>query len=175
MVGNCIIDDEVCKQASKDEIVRRYFATLCDGSAGKNVENALEKIEMLMKLAEVSVDDRKCVSAAMEKSALTNGQPALAIELNDGKIVTGKTSKLLGASAAALLNAIKEVAGIDDSVTLIAPEIIEPIQNLKVDRLGNHNPRLHSDEVLVALAICAATNPEAKKAMDSMGKLKGYS
>lgn len=173
MVGNCIIDDEVCKKASKDEIVRRYFATLCAGITGKNVETALEKIELLMKLAEISVEDRKCVSAAMNKSEQTGGQPAVAIELNDGTIVTGKTSNLLGASAAALLNAIKQVSGIDDSVTLIAPEIIEPIQHLKVDRLGNHNPRLHSDEVLVALAICAATNPEAKKAMESMGKLKG--
>lgn len=173
MVGYCITDDEVCRKASKDEIIRRYFATLCDGMNGKNIQTAVEKLEFLMRQAQISVKDRKCVAAAVEKSEATGGQPAVAIELNGGEVITGKTSKLLGASAAALLNAIKEVAGIPDEITLIAPEVIEPVQKLKVENLGNHNPRLHSDEVLVALAICAATNEYAKKAIDGMYKLKG--
>ncbi len=172
MVGFCITDDEVCKKASKDEIIRRYYATICAGAEGKNVEEAVEKIELLMKQAEISQDDRRCVIAAKEKSEQAGGQPAVAIELNDGRIITGKTSLLLGASASALLNAAKEVSGIPDGVQLIAPEIIEPIQHLKVDSLGNHNPRLHSDEILIALAICAATDANAKKALEGLTKLK---
>lgn len=172
MAGFCISDDEVCKRASNDEILRRYFDTLCYQAAGKNVENAVEKIERLMRQAEISVDDRKCVAAANKKSKDTSGQPAVAIELNDGRVITGKTSNLLGASAAALLNAVKAVSGIPDDEMLIAPEIIEPIQHLKIDRLGNHNPRLHSDEILVALAICAASNETARKAMEGLEKLR---
>ena len=118
------------------------------------------------------MDDRPCIKAAMDKAEAT-GEPAAAMELPDGTIVTGKTSSLLGASSAMLLNALKTLGGIDDSIQLISPNIIEPIQDLKVNHLGNHNPRLHTDEVLIALSICAATDPLAETAMQQIEKLKG--
>ena len=125
-----------------------------------------------MKQAGCSPDDRKCIGAALKKESET-GAPAVAIELNDGRIVTGKTSSLLGASSAVLLNALKAIGNIPEEVTLIAPKIIEPVQNLKTEFLGNHNPRLHTDEVLVALSICAATDEYAKCAMEQLHKLAG--
>ena len=173
MVGNCIINDEAVSNASRQEIVRRYFAALCDQRYGKIKPEAVEKIEVLMKQAKVSLDDRRSVKAAINRSIETNNQPAVAIELNDGTIVTGKTSQLLGAASAALLNAVKVLAGLPKETMMIAPETIEPIQKLKVNTLGNHNPRLHTDEALIALAISASTDKTAKLAMEQLEKLRG--
>ena len=172
MVGNCIVDDEVCREASRQEIVRRYYTALCDQKQGKAEDSQILKLELLMKKAGVTVDIRKVADAAMAKEEQT-GKPAAAMELPGGRIVTGKTSSLLGASAALLLNALKTLAGIDDNLHLIAPEVIDPIQHLKVDHLGNRNPRLHTDEVLIALSICATTDPTAEMAMEQLNKLRG--
>ena len=172
MAGNCIIDDEVVRQASKEEIVRRYYQVLKDKINGKCDIDVIRKMELIMKQAEVTVNDRVVASAALKKAETTEG-PVCAIQLPDGKIVTGKTSSLLGASSAALLNALKEVAGIEDGVHLISPEVIEPLQNLKVNHLGSKNPRIHMDETLVALSICAANDPLAKKAVEGISALKG--
>ena len=173
MAGNCIIDDEVTKAASRQEILRRYYAALCDERKGVSFEeDIIYKLELLMKKAGVTEADRAVIKPALEKSVETNA-PAAAIELPSGKIITGRTSDLLGACATLLLNALKELAGIDDSVHLISPIIIEPIQHLKTDHLGNRNPRLHTDEVLIALSICAATDANAELAMQQLSKLRG--
>ena len=172
MAGNCIIDDEITKTASKQEILRRYYTALCDQRKGSVTDDVILKLELLMKKAGVTTADRAVIAPALQKAALT-GSPAAAIELKNGTIVTGRTSELLGASAALLLNALKNLAGMDDSVHLISPEIIEPIQHLKVDHLGNKNPRLHTDEALVALSICAHTDSKAEFAMQQLDKLKG--
>ena len=139
---------------------------------GTITEDTVFKLELLMKKAGVSIHDRKVVSPALQKAALT-GAPAAAMELPDGTIVTGRTSDLLGAASALLLNALKVLGGISDDIRLISPVIIEPIQHLKVDHLGNRNPRLHTDEVLIALSICAATNPTAELAMEQLYNLRG--
>ena len=132
----------------------------------------MQKIEMLMKQLDIEVEsERRCVGAALSKAEATSA-PAAAFELNDGRVITGKTSALLGSSSAALLNALKAIAGIDDSKDIISPEILEPIQYLKTENLGNHNPRLHTDEVLIALAISAVNSPDAKRALDAIDKLK---
>ena len=172
MAGNCIFDDEACREASKQEIVRRYYQALVDRRTGNGKDEIVYKIELLMKKAGIDTSIRKCVAASLELAERTE-QPAAAIELNDGRIVTGKTSALLGASSAALLNALKALGGIDDKLQLIAPTIIEPIQDLKINHLGNNNPRLHMDEVLIALSICAVSDPTAKLALDQLEKLKG--
>ena len=172
MAGNCIFDDEAVSEASRQEIVRRYYTALCAQRQGTATEEIVYKLELLMKKAGVTIHDRKVVSPALQKAALT-GSPAAAMELPDGTIVTGKTSDLLGASSALLLNALKVLGGISDDIHLISPVIIEPIQHLKVDHLGNRNPRLHTDEVLIALSICAATNPTAELAMEQLNKLRG--
>ena len=172
MVGNCIVDDEVCKEASRQEIIRRYYTALCDQKKGKAADSQILKLELLMKKAGVSAEDRKVVAPALERAELT-GKPAAAMELPDGSIVTGKTSDLLGACSALLLNALKILADLPDALHLIAPEVIDPIQHLKVDHFGNRNPRLHTDEVLIALSICAATDPLAERAMEQLDKLRG--
>ena len=172
MVGNCIFDDEACIEASRQEILRRYYAAQCDQKRGKNVDNQLLKLELLMKKAGIDVAERKVATAAMKRAEET-GKPAAAMELPDGKIVTGKTSDLLGACSALLLNALKELAGLPEEMHLIAPEVIGPIQHLKVDHFGNRNPRLHTDEVLIALSICAATDPNAEQAMEQLYRLRG--
>ncbi|MCR4625920.1 MAG: DUF1846 domain-containing protein [Lachnospiraceae bacterium] len=172
MAGNCIIDDDVVKEAANQEIIRRYYNTLCQMRAGSADNDQVLKIELLMKQAGITVENRPVIGAALEKAEAT-GQPAAAMELPNGKIITGKTSSLLGASSALLLNALKELGGIEDRIELISPSIIEPIQDLKVNHLGNHNPRLHTDEVLIALSICAATDPLAEIAMQQLEKLKG--
>ena len=172
MAGSCIFDDEVVCEASRQEIVRRYYSALCGQRQGTITEDTVFKLELLMKKAGVSIHDRKVVSPALQKAALT-GAPAAAMELPDGTIVTGRTSDLLGAASALLLNALKVLGGISDDIRLISPVIIEPIQHLKVDHLGNRNPRLHTDEVLIALSICAATNPTAELAMEQLYNLRG--
>ena len=171
MVGNCIFDDEAVCQAARTEIVRRYYKALCDHRKGLLADDVIYKLELLMKQAGTSIADRTVATAA-NKRAEETGEPAVAIELPDGTIVTGKTSALLGASSAMLLNALKKLAGIAKEVKLIAPEIIEPIQKLKVGHLGNRNPRLHTDEVLIALSICAVNEPKAALALKQLEKLK---
>ena len=172
MAGSCIVDDEVVSFASKQEIIRRYYTALCDQKQGKVSDELVRKLEMLMKKAGATPEDRKVVEPALRR-AEEPGKPAAAMELPDGTIVTGKTSPLLGASAALLLNVLKLLANVDDDVHLIAPTVIDPIQHLKVDHFGNRNPRLHTDEVLLALSICAAEDPAAEAAMEQLVKLRG--
>lgn len=171
MAGFCVVDDEACKAASKSEIIRRYYTALGDARKGRIGKEVVAKIELLMSKSGISVADRKPVAPALKKAELT-GAPAVAIELNDGRIVTGKTGTLLGPSAAALLNALKALGNIDDEIELISPTIIEPIQKLKVNHMGSVNPRLHTDEILMALAICAVNCKIAKKALEQLDKLK---
>ena len=172
MAGNCIVDDEVTAEASKQEIIRRYYAALCEQRENMTNSEAVGKLDLLMKQVGVSVADRPVVAAALAKAEEMNS-PAAALQLPDGSIVLGKTTSLLGASAALILNALKALGGIDRSIKLISPSIIEPVQNLKIDHLGNHNPRLHIDEVLIALAISAVTSETAAIALQQIGKLSG--
>ena len=172
MAGHCIVDDEVTRKASNQEIIRRYYQALCDRRKGDAGDSAIQKIELLMKKAGISVADRPVVAAANIRAEET-GNPAAAMEMPDGSILTGKTSTLLGASSALILNALKVLAGIDDSAKLISPQVIEPIMELKVNYLGNHNPLLHIDEILIALSVEANTNPEAKAAYDQLPNLAG--
>ncbi len=172
MAGNCIIDDEVCREASRQEILRRYYQALNRLAKDEGTRDEVYKIELLMKQAKINVNMRSVVPAANELSQ-KNGSPAAALKLPDGRIVTGKTSALLGASAAALLNAVKELGGIADQIHLISPAFIEPIQGLKIRYLGSHNPRLHTDEVLIALSMCAATDENARIALEQLPKLRG--
>ncbi len=172
MAGNCIVDDSAVKKASREEIVRRYYTTLCSQRKGNipSAEEAVYKIELLMEQAEITVADRPVIEAATKKAEET-GAPAVAIELGDGRLICGKTSSLLGASSAALLNALKALAHIPDEMKLLPPEILAPIQDLKVNHLGNRNPRLHTDETLLALSICATTNADAARAMQQLSSL----
>ena len=172
MAGNCMIDDDACRFASGQEIIRRYYTALCEQKQGKIPDDVVPKLEILMKKVGVTLADRKVVSAALEREAQT-GAPAAAMELPDGRMITGKTSDLLGASSALLLNALKALGGVRDRLHLISPVVLGPIQHLKVDHLGNRNPRLHTDETLIALSICAATNPMAELAMEQLDKLRG--
>ncbi|MCR5684392.1 MAG: DUF1846 domain-containing protein [Lachnospiraceae bacterium] len=172
MAGNCIFDDEAVRSAANAEIIRRYYNTLCQHRRGEASAEEVYKIELLMKQAGITTADRPVVAAAVD-TAKETGAPAAAMELPDGRIVTGKTKSLLGASSALLLNALKELGGIDHDIDLISDTLIEPITDLKVNHLGNRNPRLHTDEVLVALAVCAVTNDLAETAMQQIEKLKG--
>ena len=172
MAGNCIIDDEACREASCQEIIRRYYQALNRMAKEQGSRDEVYKIELLMKQATISPDMRSTVKAANDLAEAT-GAPAAAMELPDGTIVTGKTSNLLGASAALLLNAVKALGHIDHEIHLIAPSAIEPIQKLKVNYLGSKNPRLHTDEVLIALSMCAATDENAQIALNQLSKLKG--
>lgn len=172
MVGNCIVDDEAARYASRQEIIRRYYAGLVEQKRGKTSEETVRKLEMLMKKAGVTPDERKVIAPALRRAQET-GDAAAAMELPDGAIVTGKTSELLGASSALLLNALKKLGHMPDDLHLISPVALDPIQHLKVDYLGNRNPRLHTDETLIALSISAATNPMAEFAMQQLSKLRG--
>lgn len=172
MAGNCIIDNIICCEASKQEIIRRYYAARIDALIGKESIECSYKIELLMKQAGITTEDRKVVSAACERAKRT-GVPAAAIELPNEKIITGKTTNLLGASAALLLNALKELAGIEHDIHVISPSAIQPIQHLKIDFLGSKNPRLHTDEVLIALSMSAIGNSNAKMALEELPNLKG--
>ena len=171
MVGFYIYDDEKVCHAAKMEIIRRYYNCLVKKRKGLCDSDEVYKAELIMNRAKVSADDRPVVKAALDKAAMTDG-PSAAIELDDGRIVTGKTSALLGSCAAVLLNALKALAGIDDSIHLISPSVIEPICKLKTGSLGSNNPRLHADEILIALSICAATDTNAKAALDCLPMLK---
>lgn len=172
MAGNCIIDDAVTCKAANAEIIRRYYTGLCDNRKGLISDEEVMKLKLFMKQANITPDDRKVIAAALAKEAET-GAPAAAMELPDGTIITGKTSNLLGASSALILNALKYFGEIDNDTLLMSPDVIEPIQNLKVQHLGNNNPRIHTDETLIALSICANTDPNAKKAMEQLSKLRG--
>ena len=172
MAGKCICDDTVCRDASCQEIIRRYYDSLRRRLIGSCSDEEVYKVEMLMNQADINVHDRKAVDAAKQLAEETEG-PAAALELHDGTIVTGKTSNLLGASAALLLNALKELAHIPHERHVISPEAIEPIQKLKTQYLGSKNPRLHTDEVLIALSVSAATDATAQLALDQLPKLKG--
>ena len=172
MVGNCIVDDDAVREAANNEIIRRYYGALCQQRKGNMCEEEINKIKLLMNQSAINAKQRKCIQAALDRAAETEA-PAAAIELCDGRIVTGKTSSLLGASSAVLINAVKVLAGIDKEIDIISHDVLEPVQKLKVENLGNHNPRLHTDEVLIALAITAASNETAKKAMDVLKELKG--
>ena len=170
MVGNCIIDEDAVCKASQQEIIRRYYAALVERRKGSISSDIVEKEELLMEKANISIADRPVVAAAKQKAEISNG-PAAAISLPDGSIVTGKTTALLGACAALLLNALKKCAGLPDDLKVISPEIIEPIQHLKLEHLGNHNPRLHTDEILIALTISANTDENAEKCMEQLSQL----
>ena len=172
MVGNCIVDDEAARYASRQEIIRRYYVALCELKQGKTSDATVRKLELLMKKVGVEASERKVVAPALAREAET-GAPAAAMELPDGRIVTGRTSELLGSSSSLLLNALKALGGIKDDLHLISPVALDPIQHLKVDHLGNRNPRLHTDETLIALSISAATNPMAEYAMEQLSKLRG--
>lgn len=172
MVGFCITDDEIVCKAAKDEIIRRYYAALCDRLLCTIGDDAVYKIELIMNQAGISTNDRPTVSAALQRASDTGG-PACSIELEDGEIITGRTTPLLGASSAALLNALKKLAGIDDDQRLLSRAVIEPVQLLKTTHLGNQNPRLHTDETLIVLSVCAATDHLAALALKQLPKLKG--
>ncbi len=172
MAGFCIVDDAVCQEASRREIVRRYLSACCARTKGQPAGGDVDKLKLLMNTVGTSEADRPGRAEALKKAEET-GEPAASMELPDGRIVTGKTSKLLGATSAALLDALKALGGIDDSIRLLAPAILEPVQDLKVNHLGNVNPRLHTDEVLLALSICAVTNPLAEIAMQQIERLEG--
>ena len=172
MAGLCIVDDAVCQEASCQEIIRRYYQSLNRLAKEDGSSDEVYKIELLMKQARITPEMRPVVTPCLERAKKLQA-PAAAMELEDGSIVTGKTSNLLGASAAVLLNAIKVLGDIPHDKHLIAPSAIEPIQTLKTRYLGSHNPRLHTDEVLIALSMSAATDPVAKKALDQLPKLRG--
>lgn len=172
MAGNCIVDDEACCNASNQEIIRRYYKCLCDRKRHGQSKDDKNKLELLMRQAGISMEDRLVAQAALKREEETE-HPAMGIELPDGTIVTGKTGDLLGASAAAILNALKVLAGIPHEIKLVSPEAIEPIQRLKIKYLGSHNPRLHTDEILIALSTTAATDDNARLAIEQLSKLKG--
>ncbi|MGI6028533.1 MAG: DUF1846 domain-containing protein [Candidatus Heteroscillospira sp.] len=172
MAGFCIFDNDAVCEASRQEILRRYYTALCNKRRGASNGTELGKLEMLMNQAGVDTCDRRVVGCALEIAEQT-GEPAAAMELRDGRIITGKTKELLGATSAMLLNALKSIADIPDSVQLISASVLEPVQHLKVDYLGNKNPRLHTDEMLIALSICAASDERAAKALSCLKELEG--
>ena len=172
MAGNCIVDDEACREAGRQEIIRRWYTGMNRLVEGDAKKSEVTKIEFLMKQAGVTANNRPVVHAALLKAEVT-GAPAAALELPDGRIVTGKTSELLGASAAVLLNAVKTLGDIPDEIKLISPTVIEPVQTLKVKYLGSKNPRLHTDEILIALSMNAASDPNAAHALEQLKKLRG--
>ena len=174
MAGNCIVDDAVCREASRKEILRRYFKCLCEQKiTGTVKETERYKLELLMNQADLTVGQREVEKQAHARSESTGGAPAAAIELPDGTVVTGKTGPLLGAASSALLNALKKLAGIDQELDLVSAAAIEPIQTLKTNYLGSKNPRLHTDEILIALSSSAAQNPTAAAALKQLSHLKG--
>ncbi len=172
MAGYCISDDEAVCAAANQEILRRYYKALCAQRQGMESSEELSKIESIMSQLRITTADRPVVEASVKRAEET-GAPAVALQLADGRMVTGKTSSLLGASAALLLNSLKALAGIDHDTDVISPTVIEPIQELKISYMGNRNPRLHTDEILIALSISAATSEVAALAMEQLPKLRG--
>lgn len=172
MVGNCLIDDEACREASRQEIIRRYYQAIAGVAEGTRTSEEVNKIQLLMRQENITTTDRHAVTPALERAELTEA-PAVAIELPDGRIITGRTGDLLGASSAALVNAIKVLASIPHEVPILSPSAISPIHTLKTKYLGSKNPRLHTDEVLIALSATAADNEDASLALTQLPKLKG--
>ena len=173
MVGMCISDDEVCKKAARQEIIRRYYDAMCEYRKGNADVDPVRRIELLMRKSHIDASERPVIMAA-NLNAEKTGAPAAAMEMADGTILTGRTSELLGASSALLLNALKSLAGVEDSIKLISPQIIEPIMEMKIDHLGSDNTSLlHLNELLIALAIAGVTDPNAKAAIDQLENLKG--
>lgn len=171
MAGNCIFDDEAVSEASRQEIIRRYYTALCEQQKGAEKADEIAKLKLLMNMQKLTMEDRLVAKAAKELEQQTD-EPAAAIELADGRIITGKNKALLGAASAMLLNALKTLAEIPDEVDLLSSTVIRPVQELKVQYLGNQNPRLHTDEVLVALSVSAAEDENARKALDCLPLLK---
>jgi uncharacterized protein (UPF0371 family) len=171
MAGHCIVDDDVVQEASRQEVIRRYYNAQIDVKKGLANKEVVSKIEILMQKLQIGINDREVVKAALDKEAIT-GSPACALQLPDGTMVTGKTSDLLGSAAATILNALKVLGNIDDSIDLISSTVIQPIQELKVNHMGAQNPRLHPEEILMALAVSAVTNPMAKHALGQLSNLK---
>ncbi|MGP2494497.1 DUF1846 domain-containing protein [Schaalia turicensis] len=172
MAGKSICDDDACREASKQEVIRRYYKALVTEKKELSEPVQSERIALLMSKLSITPTDRPVVSPTLALAEST-GAPAAAIELADAQIVTGKTSPLLGCSSAMLLNALKVLAGIDSEVDLLSPDAITPIQTLKTQHLGSANPRLHTDEVLIALAVSASTDDNARRALECLGELKG--
>jgi uncharacterized protein (UPF0371 family) len=172
-IKNCITDDDAVCGAARQEIIRRYYDALCDLRRGFGEAKTAERLDALMTKAEISTSNRPVVAAALKRAKQTGEQPAVAIELPGGQIVTGKTTDLLGAASAALLNALKTLGGLSKDVLLISPDIIGPICDLKTNHMGNNNPRLHTDEVLIALTISASGSKNASAAMGQLGRLAG--
>ena len=170
MAGNCIFDDEAVTSASKDEIIRRYFTAKINKKRGAKNDDEIYKLELLLNNAGITSEDRKCVALAENLASKTNA-PAAAIELADGRLITGKTSSIMGCASALLLNSLKALAGIDD-IMLIDPEVIRPIESLKTEHLGAKNPQLHINEILIALSISAVTDKNARLALEQLGNLK---
>lgn len=172
MAGFCIVDDEAAQAAARQEIIRRFFSARCDVRQGKADPDTVYKLELLMQQGKLTEEERPVIAAARAIAEKT-GEPAAAVQLPNGKIITGKTTDLMGPCSTMLLNALKTLGKINDEIMLLSPTVIEPIQHLKTDHLGNENPRLHTDETLVALSISAATNPTAEIAMKMLSKLRG--
>ena len=172
MAGNCIIDDKICCDASRMEILRRYYSASVNKLRLLSDGSEIMKLELLMNQAGLTPDKCRLVKAALKKEKET-GAPAGALELPDGTIITGKTSTTLGAASALLLNALKTLGGMDDEILLISAEVLEPICELKTNYLKHRNPRLHTDEVLMSLTISALTNPIANKAKEQLANLRG--
>ncbi|MCR4621468.1 MAG: DUF1846 domain-containing protein [Clostridiales bacterium] len=172
MIASCITDDEVCREASKREILRRFYSAQVEAKRKGEVTGTLRKMEIIIKKAGITPEICPAVGAALLREK-TTGLASAALELPDGRVVTGKTSSLLGCAAALLLNCLKELAGIPKEIKLIPSNVVEPITDLKINNLGHHNPRLHTDEILVALCVSATTNPVAALAQQQLSKLKG--
>ena len=171
MAGFCIFDDANVREGARDEILRRYYAALCRQRQGESNDTEVEKINFLMAKDGLQTDHRPVIASALMRAEETDA-PAVALQLRDGRIVTGKTSKLLGSVSAMLLNALKALADIPKETRLISPDILEPVSTLKIERLGNHNPRLHPDEVLIALSICAVSDETARRALECLSQLR---
>ena len=172
MAGNCIIDEDAVYEAAKNEIIRRYYYALCNLAEKGNNEHEVNKISLILKQAKLTTEYRRTTVAAHERKDIY-GVATAAIELQDGTIITSGTSSLLGPSAALILNALKHLAGIPHEVRLIPQEMIAPIQKTKVEYLHGHNPRLHTDEILVALSMLSITDENCRKALDQLPKLEG--
>jgi uncharacterized protein (UPF0371 family) len=173
MIGHCMSDEDVCCNAAREEIIRRYYYALCNLAEKVNNENEVNKIALIMKQAKLTTEYRRTTVAAHERKELSDGVASAAMELMDGTIITARSSSLLGPCAALLLNAVKHLAGIPHEKKLIPEELIAPIQKTKVEYLHGHNPRLHMDEVLVAISLLSNHDEDCRKAIDQLPKLQG--
>lgn len=171
MAGFAIVDDEVCQRSAKEEMLRRYYATACQVRKGNCPKSELDKQEFLLKRADLKPEDRAIVPAALKRQAET-GKPCAAIQLENGEIVVGRTSRLLGAAASVVLKVLKQLSGLPHEEKLLTEEYVKPIQQLKTLDLKSKNPNLHVEEALVALACCSSTNENAKLALAQLPRLR---